>query len=75
MKQIIQKIESRFEQMGRWIHVHPKRVILAMLLFFAILASNLPSIQVDTSTEAFSAKTIKPELPTTSSVNNSAETK
>jgi len=53
MKQIIQKIESRFEQMGRWIHVHPKRVILAMLLFFAILASNLPSIQVDTSTEAF----------------------
>jgi len=53
MKQIIQKIESRFEQMGRWIHVHPKRVILVMLLFFAILASNLPSIQVDTSTEAF----------------------
>ena len=53
MKQIIQKIESRFEQLGRWIHVHPKRVILVMLLFFAILASNLPSIQVDTSTEAF----------------------
>ena len=53
MKQIIQKIESRFEQMGRWIHVHPKRVILVMLLFFTILASNLPSIQVDTSTEAF----------------------
>jgi len=53
MKQIIQNIESRFEQMGRWIHVHPKRVILVMLLFFASLASNLPSIQVDTSTEAF----------------------
>jgi len=53
MKQMIQKIESRFEQMGRWIHVHPKRVILVMLLFFASLASNLPSIQVDTSTEAF----------------------
>ena len=53
MKQIIQKIESRFEQMGRWIHVNPKRVIVVMLLFFAILASNLPSIQVDTSTEAF----------------------
>jgi len=44
MKQMIQKIESRFEQMGRWIHVHPKRVILVMLLFFAILASNLPSM-------------------------------
>ena len=53
MKQIIQKIESRFEQMGRWIYVNPKRVIVVMLLFFAILASNLPSIQVDTSTEAF----------------------
>ena len=53
MKQMKQKIESRFEQMGRWIHVHPKRVILVMLLFFASLASNLPSIQVDTSTEAF----------------------
>ncbi len=39
--------------MGRWIHIHPKRVILVMLLFFASLASNLPSIQVDTSTEAF----------------------
>ncbi len=53
MKQMIQKIESRFENMGRWIHIHPKRVILVMLLFFASLASNVPSIQVDTSTEAF----------------------
>jgi hypothetical protein len=41
MKKIIQNIESKFEQMGRWIHFHPKRVILVMLLFFAILASNL----------------------------------
>ena len=53
MKKIIQNIESKFEQMGRWIHFHPKRVILVMLLFFAILASNLVSIEVDTSTEAF----------------------
>ena len=53
MKKIIQNIESKFEQMGRWINVHPKRVILVMLLFFAILASNLVSIEVDTSTEAF----------------------
>ena len=53
VKQMIQKIESRFEQMGRWIYVNPKRVIVVMLLFFATLASNLPSIQVDTSTEAF----------------------
>ena len=53
MKKIIQNIESKFEQMGRWINVHPKRVILVMLLFFAILASNLVSIEVDTSTESF----------------------
>ena len=53
MKKIIQNIESKFEQMGRWINVHPKRVILVMLLFFVILASNLVSIEVDTSTEAF----------------------
>ncbi|MDP6888093.1 MAG: MMPL family transporter [SAR324 cluster bacterium] len=53
MKKIIQNIESKFEQIGRWINVHPKRVILVMLLFFAILASNLVSIEVDTSTEAF----------------------
>ena len=53
MKKIIKNIESKFEQMGRWINVHPKRVILVMLLFFAILASNLVSIEVDTSTESF----------------------
>jgi len=53
MEHIIQKIESKFEQMGLWIYIHPKRVILVMLLFFAILASNLPLIQIDTSTEAF----------------------
>ena len=42
--------------MGRWIYSHPKRVILVMLLFFTSLASNLPSIKVDTSTEAFFSK-------------------
>jgi len=56
MKKMIQKIEAGFEQMGRWIYSHPKRVILVMLLFFASLASNLPSIKVDTSTEAFFSK-------------------
>jgi len=56
MKQMIQKFESGFENLGRWIHTHPKRVILVMLLFFASLASNLPSIKVDTSTEAFFSK-------------------
>ena len=56
MKQMIQKFESGFENLGRWIHAHPKRVILVMLLFFASLASNFPSIEVDTSTEAFFSK-------------------
>ena len=75
MKKMIQKIEAGFEQMGRWIYSHPKRVILVMLLFFASLASNLPSIKVDTSPRHFSAKTIKPGLRTTSSVSNSDVTK
>ena len=56
MKQMIQKFELGFENLGRWIHTHPKRVILVMLLFFASLASNIPSIKVDTSTEAFFSK-------------------
>ena len=51
-----QKFESGFENLGRWIHAHPKRVILVTLLFFASLASNIPSIEVDTSTEAFFSK-------------------
>ena len=56
MKQMIQKFESSFENLGRWIHAHPKRVILVMLLFSGSLASNIPSLKVDTSTEAFFSK-------------------
>ena len=56
MKKMTQNFESGFENLGRWIHAHPKRVILVMLLFFASLASNIPSIEVDTSTEAFFSK-------------------
>ena len=56
MKHMLLKFESRFENLGRWIHAHPKRVILVMLLFFGSLASNIPSIKVDTSTEAFFSK-------------------
>ncbi|GIT71969.1 MAG: hypothetical protein Ct9H300mP28_17830 [Pseudomonadota bacterium] len=41
---------------------HPKRVILVMLLFFASLASNIPSIEVDTSTEAFFSKKDKTRI-------------
>jgi predicted RND superfamily exporter protein len=53
IKQYIKKTEERFEQMGRWIHGHPKRVIMIVLLLVAALASNLPSVQFDTSTESF----------------------
>ena len=56
METVTQKFELGFENLGRWIHAHPKRVILVMLLFFASLASNIPSIEVDTSTEAFFSK-------------------
>ena len=56
MKHMLLKFESRFGNLGRWIHAHPKRVILVMLLFLGSLASNIPSIEVDTSTEAFFSK-------------------
>ena len=56
MKKMTQKLESGFENLGRWIHAHPKWVILVMVLFFASLASNIPSIKVDTSTAAFFSK-------------------
>ena len=56
MKQMIQKYESGFENIGRWNNAHQKSVILVMLLFITSLASNIPSLKVDTSTEAFFSK-------------------
>ena len=56
IKEAIRRTEAAFENSGYWIHDHPKRVILMMLLIVAFLASHLPSIQFDTSTESFFEK-------------------
>ena len=56
IKEVTRKTEAAFENSGYWIHDHPKRVILMMLLIVVFLASQLPSIQFDTSTESFFEK-------------------
>ena len=56
IKEAIRRTEAAFENSGYWIHDHPKRVILMMLLIVVFLASQLPSIQFDTSTESFFEK-------------------
>ncbi|MEE3121911.1 MAG: MMPL family transporter, partial [SAR324 cluster bacterium] len=53
---MLRKTEAAFETSGYWIHDHPKRVILMMLLIVIFFASHLPSIQFDTSTESFFEK-------------------
>ena len=52
IKEAIRRTEATFENSGYWIHDHPKRVILMMLLIVVFLGSHLPSIQFDTSTES-----------------------
>ena len=56
IKEAIRRTEAAFENSGYWIHDHPKRVIMMMLLIVVFLASQLPSIQFDTSTESFFEK-------------------
>ena len=53
IKEAIRRTEATFENSGYWIHDHPKRVILMMLLIVVFLGYHLPSIQFDTSTESF----------------------
>ncbi len=53
MKQIIAKIESRFEQLGHFIFARRWLVIMAALVVFAAMASQVPHIKIDTSNEAF----------------------
>ena len=64
IKEAIRRTEAAFENSGYWIHDHPKRVILMMLLVVVFLASQLPSIQFDTSTESFFEKDDKIFLET-----------
>ena len=56
IKEAIRRTEAAFENSGYWIHDHPKRVILIMLLIVICLASQFPSIQFDTLTESFFEK-------------------
>ena len=75
IKEAIRRTEAAFENSGYWIHDHPKRVILMMLLIVVFLASQLPSIQFDTSTESFFKKMIPPCWSMTLFGNNSAAMK
>ena len=76
IKEAIRRTEAAFENSGYWIHDHPKRVILMMLLIVVFLAFHLPSIQFDTSTESFfSKKMIPPCWSMTLFGNNSAAMK
>ncbi|MEC8183532.1 MAG: MMPL family transporter, partial [SAR324 cluster bacterium] len=56
IKEAIRNTEDTFENSGYWIHDHPKRVILMMLLVVVFLAFHLPSIQFYTSNESFFEK-------------------
>jgi predicted RND superfamily exporter protein len=47
------KSESLLERMGTQITIHPKKIILFMMIVSILLISNLPNITIDTSTEGF----------------------
>ena len=47
------KTETKLENMGTTIALHPKKIILFLLLLSFIFISFLPQIRVDTSTEGF----------------------
>jgi len=47
------RTESRLEKMGEYITIHPKKIIVAILIFSILIISNLPKITIDTSTEGF----------------------
>lgn len=47
------RIELSLEKMGEKISLHPKKIILFILILSLIIISNLPQISIDTSTEGF----------------------
>lgn len=53
MQTMRQRIESGFQQMGRLIYRNHWKVLLLMLALVAGLASQLPKLTLDTSTEGF----------------------
>lgn len=48
-----QTISDQFEKWGRWIAIHPYRVLAAVLLVTAAFARQLPAIVIDATTEGF----------------------
>src|SRR5690606_30780972 len=51
-----QRLEHGFERGGYFIHDHAGKVILLFALMAGYLASHIPNIEVDTSTEGFLQK-------------------
>ena len=47
------KSETRLEKMGEFITIHPKKIIVIMLILSIAIISNLRFITIDTSTEGF----------------------
>jgi len=47
------RISDQFERWGRWVAVHPYRVLAAVALVTAAFARQIPGIVIDTTTEGF----------------------
>jgi uncharacterized protein len=56
MSNIRDTIEKRFEGLGAWLYDNPIRVLLAMCLLAGFFAFQIPSIAIDTSSEALLKK-------------------
>jgi len=50
-------IENRFESAARWIYHNPYKILIAMLAIVVFLSLQIPSITIDTSSEALLHKT------------------
>ena len=53
MKNIIARIEGRFEQLGYFVYARRWAVIVVSLILFGAMSYQLPNIKFDTSNEAF----------------------
>ena len=56
MFQLRANIETRFEWLGAWLYDNPKKVLLATCLLVTFFAYQIPSISIDTSSEALLKK-------------------
>lgn len=52
MKNLKEKIEKFFETAGRWLFRNPIKVLVVSFLFIGFLVYQIPSISIDTSSEA-----------------------